>query len=92
LIYGPFLRGQSLIDEDQFLEIERRLDESRAVKVHVDAPDSLLLLRLGERGDDLLKDAESLTSIAHEYRSVLSVRRETVPWIRWAVGDPLPVP
>lgn len=72
LVYGPIFRGASRLSRQQAQEVERQLDVVGAFKVHVDAPDSLLLERFrGPRGDEMVDDEFRLLEVAHAYRRVL---------------------
>ena len=90
LIYGPRYRGSALIDDEQLLVLERLLDQSGALKVHVDAADADLLDRHAERGDDFVTSTSDLIQIAQSYRSLIGSRRVTPGWTRWSIGESLP--
>lgn len=81
LVYGPIFRGTSRLSRSQAAEIERELDAVGVLKVHIDAPDSLLLERFrGPRGDDMVADERRLLEVAHAYRRLLGGSRGLPRW------------
>lgn len=72
LVYGPIFRGASRLALHQAREIDKQLDVVGALKVHVDAADSLLLDRFrGPRGDEMVNDERRLIEVANAYRRLL---------------------
>ena len=81
LIYGPIYRGRCLLSVVDVEEIERALDKDGALKLHVDAPDEVLVERFRcPRGDDLVEGEERLISIAREYRRILGSPDHLLNW------------
>lgn len=75
LIYGPELRGQTRLSEEDLERLEGQLTAVGAVRVHVDVPDAVLLHRLaGPRGDDLIREPDRLLRVAGAYRRILTGR------------------
>jgi len=72
LIYGPLFRSECRLSEADVQSIEAELDRAGAMKLHVNANDSVLLERLrGPRGDDLVSKERDLLEIAAQYRRLL---------------------
>lgn len=90
LIYGPAYRNESRLSFYQIRAIDDMLDDVGAVKVFVDAEDVDLVSRFrGERGDDLVKDEETLLKIAKSYRVLLDPHEpDPTPLLAGLLGFP----
>lgn len=66
LIYGPLLRGKSLLEPEQFAHLELMLSALGAHRVVVRAYDSELMERLGTHREDLVDVRQAMT-INHEF-------------------------
>lgn len=82
LIYGPLFRGGAALDVAQIALLERQLDEARAVKIHVDCDDAVLVDRYRKRGDPLIKSEEILLENATAYRRLLGAGGPYLGWKR----------
>lgn len=81
LVYGPILRGGSLLTEQQADYIDMVLQTFGAVFFHVTAPLNVLEDRYDIRGDGLIK-RDQLGLIAHEYVRIFESRPH------WAMCTP----
>lgn len=69
-VYGPMLRGASVLTAFDRETIEEFLDQIGAKRFWVDEGDRLIAKRFNERGDDLLK-LEQILKAAHSYRAIM---------------------
>jgi len=88
LVYGPLFRGVSRLPIHEADQIETELETCGAIKVHVDAPDSVLTERLrGPRGDQMVQSEDRLLDVAHAYRSLLSGENAPLRWLVMSYED-----
>jgi thymidylate kinase len=76
LVYGPLLRGISILDDTAFRHVEMTLQALGTLCVYMDQPLPILVDRLEARGDDLIK-TDMLETIQAGYAEVL--RKTTLP-------------
>jgi thymidylate kinase len=82
-VYGP--RYRKVLPDWETLDYLDRWAQARgAVYVQLDAPDEVLIQRVANRGDDLIK-VEDLPRLAHDYRRLAT----HYPWngATWPVAD-----
>lgn len=72
MIYGPLLRGCSLLDDEAVRQVEAKCDQHHVVRVLLLPSRILLEKRWRERGDDLVS-LEQLMKVARAYRDLRNV-------------------
>lgn len=87
MVYGPIMRDESVISFVQMYELESLLARNGALIIHCTAPEQTLWKRCLRRGEDYIKDRETLKKIRDYFEDLMHKIPHKVPVLKYEYED-----
>lgn len=87
MVYGPIMRDASVISFVQMYELENLLARNGALIIHCTAPEHVLWKRCLKRGEDYIKDRETLKKIHDFFEDLMHKIPHKVPVLKYEYED-----
>lgn len=87
MVYGPVMRGVSIITYPQMYELERLLAKNGALLIHCTAPEQTLWKRCLKRGEDYVTKREAFSKICSGFDALMYDVPHYIPVLTYEYKD-----
>lgn len=87
MVYGPVMRGNSIITYPQMYELERMLAKNGALIIHCTAPEMTLWKRCLRRGEDYVTSRDKFHEICRGFYALMHDVPHHVPVLTYEYED-----
>jgi hypothetical protein len=87
MVYGDIMRDKSYISVKQMYTLELMLTKIGAIIIHCTDDTLKLWARCNERGEDYVKDIETLETIRHSFEYLMHHTIHVIPVVKYVIND-----
>lgn len=83
MVYGPIMRGASVISYPEMYELEKLLAKAGAIVIYATAPKAALWQRCQKRGEDYITSHATFCQICDAYEQLMTAVPHYIPVLKY---------